>query len=173
MAELYQQIAETINDMIPEEWNKVFAYAEVKEDVSKVDFYYYSEGKEKPVYVLEITDLFEIEENYLDILRYKLSDYFEELWNEFVRNHQEVWTSLTFILDRTGEHKIDYNYEDLSDVDDFERQVIWRYNYLGIEPSKEKKRARQIYEKYVNKCSAGTNVSENLKEWRGNSYEGI
>lgn len=45
--------------------------------------------------------------------------------------------------------KIDYEYEDLSEVDDFERQVIWRFKYLGIEPPTEKKRARQIYEKYL------------------------
>lgn len=149
MAELYQQIAEMVNDIIPEEWIKVFVYAEVQEDVSKVDFYYYPEGKENPVYVLEIIDLFEIDEDYLDNLRNKLSDCFEELWNEFVRNNENVWTNLTFILDRTGVFKIDYEYEDLSEVDDFERQVIWRFKYLGIEPPTEKKRARQIYEKYL------------------------
>jgi len=149
MAELYQQIAEMVNDIIPEEWSKVYVYAEVQEDVSKVDFHYYPEGKENPVYVLEISDLFEIDEDYLDNLRNKLSDCFEELWNEFVRNNEDVWTNSTFILDRTGEFKIDYVYEDLSKVDDFERQVIWRFKYLGIEPPKEKKRARQIYERYL------------------------
>ncbi|WP_425415412.1 immunity protein YezG family protein [Paenibacillus glacialis] len=96
-----------------------------------------------------MTELFEVDKDHVDQLRYKLSDFFEELWKESVQNNQDVWTSLTFILDSTGDFKIDFDYEDLSEVDDFERQVIWRYKYLGLEPSVEKKRARGIFEKYL------------------------
>lgn len=149
MVEIYQEIAVKINEIIPEGWDKVFAYAEVQEDVSKVGFYYYPEGKDTPIHVLEIVELFEIDENEIDQLRYKLSDLFEELWREFLKSNQEAWTNLTFILESTGQFKIDFDYEDLTEVDDFERQIIWRYKYLGIEPPVEKKRARKIYEKYL------------------------
>lgn len=149
MVEIYQEIAMTLNDIIPEEWAKVFVYAEVREDATKVGFYYYPVDQDKPVHVLEITELFEVNEEYIDQLRYKLYDCFEELWNEFIQNDQDVWTNLTFILERTGQFKIDFDYADLSEVDDFERQVIWRYKYLGIEPLIEQKRARQIFENYL------------------------
>lgn len=146
MNEIYQEIALTVNEIIPEKWDKVYIYAEVQEDVSKVGFFYFPEGKDKPINVLDIADLFDIDEEYVDDLRYKIDDCFEDLWNLFVKNGQDVWTNLTFILESSGEFKIDYDYEDLTDVDDFERQIIWKYKYLGIEPSVETKRARQIFE---------------------------
>ncbi|WP_308457641.1 immunity protein YezG family protein [Paenibacillus polymyxa] len=38
IAELYQDIAITVIEIIPEEWSKVFIYAEVQEDVGKSSF---------------------------------------------------------------------------------------------------------------------------------------
>lgn len=124
MVEIYQEIAVKINGIIPEGWDKVFAYAEVQEDVSNVGFYYYLEGKDTPIHVLEIVELFEIDENEMDQLRYKLSDLFEELWRDFLKSNQEAWTNLTFILESTGQFIIDFDYEDLTEVDGFERQII-------------------------------------------------
>lgn len=149
IADLYQNIAVTVNEIIPEEWSKVLIYAEVQEDVSKVGFYYYPEREGNPVFVLEIPELFEVDEDHIDQLRHELSGCFEELWKEYAQENQDIWTSLTFILDATGQFKIDFEYEDLSEVDDFERQIIWRYKYLGLEPPLEKKRARQIFESYI------------------------
>lgn len=38
MGELYQQIAEGINEIIPSEWEKVILYAEILDDSSEVFF---------------------------------------------------------------------------------------------------------------------------------------
>jgi uncharacterized protein (TIGR01741 family) len=150
-AQFYQEIGTTLNEIIPEEWQKVFVYAEVEEDFSKVGFYYYPKSNSNPVHVMEITKLFEVNEDYIDEQRNKLSELFELLWKEYSQNSSEVWTSMTFILECSGEFKIELEYDDLSEVDDFERQIIWRYKYLALEPPVEKKRARQIFERYLEK----------------------
>ncbi|WAT23642.1 antitoxin YezG family protein (plasmid) [Bacillus halotolerans] len=134
---LYQKIAETVVETIPEEWSKVFIYGEILEDVQKGFFYYYPEGNESPVYCHDIPEIFEIEkEDYRNLWR-QLIDNLKELWNEFRDNEQEAWTSLTMMIQSDGEFNIDYDYEDLSDADDFERRIVWEHRYLGLWPEDE------------------------------------
>lgn len=151
MAEFYQEIGITLNDIIPEDWQKVYVYAEVEDDFSKVGFYYYPKSNSNPVHGMEITKMFEVNEDYIDELRNKLALLFEGLWKEYAQNCTEVWTSMTLILEGSGEFRIDLGYEDLSEMDDFERQIIWRYKYLSLEPPVEKIRARKIFERYLEK----------------------
>lgn len=40
MGELYQKIAEQINEIIPSEWEKVALYAEILDDSSEVYFFF-------------------------------------------------------------------------------------------------------------------------------------
>jgi hypothetical protein len=42
---------------------------------------------------------------------------------------------------------MDYDYTDLSDADDVERQSIWKYKYLGIMPKDEN--YRRVVEEYI------------------------
>ncbi len=53
------------------------------------------------------------------------------------------------IMESDGKFKIDYDYTDLSEVDDYERQIIWEYRYLGLEPPIERKRDREILDNYL------------------------
>ncbi|WP_257350206.1 antitoxin YezG family protein [Pseudalkalibacillus decolorationis] len=52
-----------------------------------------------------------------------------------------------------NDFNIDYNYEDLSEVDSYEQQIIWEYKNLGIKT--KGKRPQAIIEKYI---------AENLKQ---------
>lgn len=36
-----------------------------------------------------------------------------------------------------GDFKIDYEYEDLSNADDYERRIIWKHKYLNLLPEDE------------------------------------
>jgi uncharacterized protein (TIGR01741 family) len=132
--EIYGKIAETLNETIPEEWDKVFMYGEINEDAQKTFFNYYPVGSKESIYSFDIPDLFDISEDENDNLRYKLLNILEELWQEFKNNGQEPWTNLTFILESTGKFKIDYDYTDLSEESPSERHLIWDYTYLGILP---------------------------------------
>lgn len=131
---IYHQIAQTIVEMIPEEWEKVYLYGEVLEGVQSTYFYYYPYESDQPIYSLDIPELFDVEEEEYDQLKGQLYDLLRDLWNESKRDGNEVWTNLTLILDSSGKFKLEYGYEDLSETDHFVRSMIWRYNKLGILP---------------------------------------
>mgnify|MGYP003733658919 CR=1 FL=1 len=136
--EIYGKIAEALNDVIPEKWDKVYMYAELVEDVSEVFFYYYPTRSNKFVYCLDIPELFEINENEYDNLMDKLTDELYTLWYEFKNNGQEQWTNLTFILESNGKFKIDYDYTDLSEASPRKQHIIWKYDSTAITPVKNR-----------------------------------
>jgi uncharacterized protein (TIGR01741 family) len=145
--EIYGKIAGTLNETIPEDWDKVIMYGEVLEGASETFFNYYPTGSNKSVYSHDIPHLFDISEDEYNQLWLRLINYLEELHDIFIQNEQEPWTNLTFILESNGKFKIDYDYTDLSDADDVERHMIWNYKYLGIIPQKE--RYKKIVEEYI------------------------
>jgi uncharacterized protein (TIGR01741 family) len=141
MEQLYQQAAVLLNKMIPEPWEKIYLHAEIGESSRQVYFYYFSNGQERPVLSLDIPDQYEINVDDYNACEFELYDCFTNLWEEFKRNQQEPWTHLTFMLDHSGKFKIDYGYEDLSEVNEFENRIIWEYKYLGLEPDDEWEKA--------------------------------
>lgn len=142
------KICNKVNDMIPEEWNKVYIYGEVTEGAGVVAFYYYPQDKDRYVFSADIIDLFDIDENEFSNDEYELLKLFEQLQQEFKNSDQEVWTSVTIYLESTGKFKVDYDYTDLSDVDDYNRQIIWEYKHLGVMPEDEDD--KKIVEEYIN-----------------------
>ena len=50
------------------------------------------------------------------------------LWVEF--REQEQWTNLTFTLGSTGRVKMNYGYEDISELSPVEKQEKWEAEYL-------------------------------------------
>ena len=69
--------------------------------------------------------------------------------SEYKQNNESVWTNLTFLLDNTGKFKIKYNYDDVlkSEFTSGERQIIWEYEVLGVEP--ELKEYKEMINKYL------------------------
>jgi uncharacterized protein (TIGR01741 family) len=148
LGSLYTKIAQTVIQMIPEDWKKVYLYGEITEDVGKTFFYYYPEGEEKPVYFYDVPELFNIDKEQFKLLWHQLLDELQELWEEFKNAGQDPWTNLTLIFDKQGEFKINYNYQDLSDADDNERSIVWEYEYLGFVPEDEDD--KRFLEEYLN-----------------------
>lgn len=130
MEAIYQKVANILVEMIPEEWEKILLYAEVREGFSQVFFYYYPVNQEQPVYSLDIVDMFNIDKPLHRKLKQELYDCFEELWNEFMVQDQELWTSLTYILDNMGRMKLNYGYDDVSEISPDEKQDKWEAEYL-------------------------------------------
>jgi uncharacterized protein (TIGR01741 family) len=145
--EIYGKIADALNDVIPENWDRVYMYAELVEDVSEVFFYYYPSGSNEFIYCLDIPKLFEVSENEYDSLMDKLTDELYKLWYEFKNNGQEQWTNLTFILESSGKFKIDYDYTDLSNASPRKQHWIWKYKYLCVMPENEK--GKRVIEEYI------------------------
>ena len=132
--EIYGKIADTLNETIPEEWDKVLLYGEILEDVQRAYFNYYPAGSDESVYSHDIPNLFEVSQDKYKKLWYELVKILSELWRTFKNSEQELWTNLTFILESTGKFKIDYDYTDLTNASPSERHLIWDYKYLGIMP---------------------------------------
>ncbi len=143
----YQSIAEALIDTIPEEWSKVFLYGEIVEGSQTAYFYYNSESSDQLVYSHDIPELFTFREADYTEKWNTLVNYIQDLWNEFKDNEQEPWTNFTLILDNEGRFKIDYNYDDLSNIDLHERKTIWKYRYLGLMP--KSKSGRKYLERYL------------------------
>ncbi|WP_374720044.1 antitoxin YezG family protein [Parageobacillus toebii] len=145
---IYQAIAQNIVETIPEDWTKVYLYAEITEGVHKSYFFYYPVRSDEPAYSHDIPELFDIDENEYDELWYQLLDLLQELWNEFKINSNQPWSNLTLILDNEGNFKIDYSYDDLSKVDPHEQQIIWEYKYLGLIPEDDDD--KEFLKEYLN-----------------------
>ncbi|MFJ5621617.1 immunity protein YezG family protein [Peribacillus loiseleuriae] len=128
-------------------WLKIYLYAEVSEDSRQVFFYFYTLDKSVPVYSLDIVKKYNLEEQDLEELEDELYECFTELWEEFGNQNQEKWTNLTFAIDNTGNFNIDYYYDDLSEVDSYEQQIIWEYKIMGL--LTEGDRPKAIIEKYI------------------------
>ena len=134
---IYQKIAGTIADTIKESWTKVVLYGEIGEGVRTSFFYYYSSNRNSPVHSHEIPELFGIPEDEYNVLWRRQLDHLSELRNEFRDGCLIPWTNLTIFLTAEGDFKIEYDYEDLSDADDYERSIIWAHKYLGLIPEDE------------------------------------
>lgn len=147
--ESYQKLANTINEIIPEEWSKVFLYGEIGEGTGTAFFFYSTHNNDQLIYSHDIPEIFSISRlEYRDMWR-KLIKSLKELSEEFKNNNQNLWTNLTFTLESTGKYKIEYDYEDLSEADDHERRIIWEYNRLNILPESEYDKS--ILEEYLRK----------------------
>lgn len=155
--EMYEDIQRRIFYMIPEKWDKMYLYASVSDlidghQTGELFFYYIPKGifKKNPVNVYEIPQKFNLDEKeYLKLVNI-LYQKIVELREEFKKIELvPTWTNLTMIID--GIHfKIEYDYEDLSKskFSNYERHIIWRYNYLGIKEEQLNKKERKIIERY-------------------------
>ncbi|MBU5247232.1 antitoxin YezG family protein [Bacillus halotolerans] len=139
MGQLYQQIAEQLNDMIPSEWTKIILYAELN-DSSEVYFFFNTPQSGEYIYSHDIPKQFDVSKQIYVSLLIELQELFEELREEFKANNQDIWTHLTFKLENTRKFSIDYDYTDViaSDLNGSQRQVVWEYKNLGILPEDKK-----------------------------------
>ncbi|MCI6693247.1 MAG: antitoxin YezG family protein [Clostridium sp.] len=149
MGELYVDIANKVNEIIPDKWEKIWLYAEVLDDSSEVYFYFYSKISKKIIYSHDIPNKYKVNNGIYEDLLFELLDIIQELNSEYKQNNESVWTNLTFLLDNTGKFKIKYNYDDVlkSEFTSGERQIIWEYEVLGVEP--ELKEYKEMINKYL------------------------
>ena len=147
MGEIYQHIADKLDELIPEDWRKIYLYAEVLSDSTMVYFYFTTELNDELIYSLNIPKVYNISKKDFDRLLLELFNYFRQLHSEFKSNNTEVWSNLTFLYESTGKFNIEYNYDDVLKQTTTERRTIWKYKYLGIYPSDED--AKKIVDEYI------------------------
>ncbi|AFS78663.1 hypothetical protein Curi_c16560 [Gottschalkia acidurici 9a] len=135
--DIYRQIAETVNEMIPQEWIKFYFYAQISEDGGSTYFYYLpASNLESYEYSLEIPYKYKVDEQKFKTNKRKLFALAESMREVFKNENQKLWYSFTLILDRTGKLKVHFDYTNLLDSDySFSDQlIIWKYKYLNERP---------------------------------------
>ena len=130
MERIYQEVADILVAMIPENWRSIVLYAEISGGYSQVFFYYYPLKGKIPVYSVNMAAGFNLDEQKMELLEDQLYTAFERLHHEFTSAGQEPWSNLTFMLDDEGKMKDKFNYDDVSGLNDNEKQSRWEKEYL-------------------------------------------
>ena len=145
---LFKRIAEVLADIIPEEWLNVYLYGEVVEGAQTAYFYYQSASKGEYVYSRRIPELTGISESEYsqDLKIFKLIP-LKNFGQEQNIAKKEIGTNFTMVFAKTGRFHIDFNYDDLSEVDPHERKTIWNYSQLGIMPKSNS--GKEYLDKYL------------------------
>ncbi|SNZ03134.1 conserved hypothetical protein [Terribacillus aidingensis] len=149
MEEIYQEIGQQLNIIIPEDWDRVILYSAVSEFSNRTYFYYFPTKRNTPIFSLDIEDKENVVEEEINEQLHELYNYLRDLWNEFENQNQEKWTNLTLELLSTGKLNIDYRYNDIQNEDSYEQQVIWEYEKLNIKPNHRNQRDIKIIEEYI------------------------
>ena len=137
---IYQEIANNANQIIPDEWKDIFMESEVTKEGGSVFFFYTLKKEQGIFYSHNIPIKFNVSKQvYKDILN-ELYECFKELRKEFIKNNQEVWTTCTFILNDDGKANISFGYINWLE-NDFTlgtRIDYFKYKYFGELPEQQR-----------------------------------
>ncbi|MBL0389183.1 antitoxin YezG family protein [Tumebacillus sp. ITR2] len=150
MGDLYQTIAEKLNEIVPGEWCKIVLCAEIiPNDSSEVYFYFDTPQNPEFVYSHYIPQIYGVSNRIYKDLLIEMHKLFEELQREFQQHNNDVWYGLTLVLESTGKFKIEYDYDNplISELNSSQRQYVWQYKNLGILP--KSKANRKFLEEYL------------------------
>ena len=136
----YKKIAESINELIPCDWDKVWMYAEILDDSAEIVFYFNEQNEKEYVNGHQIPHKYNVSKSTYIHLLYELSEIFEELKKTYIQNDLGAWTTATLQLDKTGKFSIDYGYEDILSIGLYgiQRRAVWEYKTFGFLPEDEK-----------------------------------
>jgi uncharacterized protein (TIGR01741 family) len=127
LSDLYQQVAQTAINMIPEEWTNVILYGEVSKELRKVAFYYYPKNRIEPVYYSQIWDELGFDKQTFDKLWDEIIEYLQSIQDLFINHGQEPWSNLTMRFDSNGKFSIEYHYDDFTDIDSYTTIMMWKH----------------------------------------------
>lgn len=155
---IFAEIQKKLFYMIPEKWEAIYLYASIIEEpfqkpLGEMYFYYLPKGilKRKPVNVYQIPGMFNIdEESYNEIVQHLYSDV-KKLRGLHRETKMELWSNITISI-KNCQFKIEYGYEDLkknSEFTPYERHIIWRYKYLGVDLELQTKEEKEIIDRYL------------------------
>lgn len=119
----YQEIFNRIQDLLPDEWEKVVFYAEYDQG-SYLMKYYVKLGTG------DFTDCYDmgISPDTLDDIFETIDGMIEPEWNKL----KDKWSNMTMVIDQKGEFKVDFGYESFgSEYSKFQDE--WSLKYLDKE----------------------------------------
>lgn len=152
--ELYSEIAEKINEMIPIEWNKFFYLGEIeREKASWSSVFYFINAETKSIMKShDIPSVFNVSEDIYEELLEELDELLLKLYDCFSNEGYDVWGQISLTVEENGEFNADFIYDSISDSEygQAEREIIWAYETFKFLP-KEKTYSRKILDEYLSK----------------------
>ena len=122
METIYSKVGLTLFNVLPNGWEKAILYAQITE--SSYELFYYA--KVNGEFVIN----FDLEKEGLGVDRQEVRKCFREIYEILLPNYREnQWYAMTFILSKTGEFTVDYEYTDYSE-NSFEYKKLWKEKYL-------------------------------------------
>ena len=137
--EMYQEIANHINDMIPTEWEQVYTMAYIDEEGGEVFFNYTKLDSDNLHYYTDIPKDYNVSEKMFSKLSFTLYKLFKRLRELFIENNQELWTSCEFDFTKEGKLNVSFDYIEWknSGFGPLAREYYYEYKKFGILPEKE------------------------------------
>lgn len=154
---LYSKIQNQIFNMIPEKWDRLYLYASVIEQINNLQtgemfFYYFPKGiiKKNPVNAYEVPSKFNVDEDAYMKLADRLYKTIKELRKEYIMGNEKVWSNITISIENF-KFKAEFGYEDLlySKYSNYERHLIWKYEYLDLKLESLNRKERKMIEQYL------------------------
>ncbi|MCY7707389.1 MULTISPECIES: immunity protein YezG family protein [Bacillus] len=135
----YKKIAESINELIPCDWDKVWMYAEILDDSAEIVFYFKEQNGNEYVNGHQIPHKYSVSKSTYIHLLYELSEIFEALKKAYIQNDLGAWTTATLQLDYKEKFSIEYGYDDVYSlgIDNVQRIAVWEYETFGFLPDDE------------------------------------
>ncbi len=139
LSQMYNEIANEIDGMIPVEWEKVYTIAYVNDRGGEVVFNYTKPGSDELNYYTNISRDYNVSEEIFDDLWMNLYYLFKNLRNLFKEEGLEPWTSCEFDFTKEGKLNVSFDYIDWanSEFGQMGREHYYMYKKFGIWPEKE------------------------------------
>ena len=130
--DLYKEMAQQLNDLIPTDWNHLCLNSEVKNGEGGVFFFFRPKGEGKYVFSHYIPKLYKLDKRIYNKEIHKLFQLTVDLQKVFTDYDQDPWFSVTFLLNDTGELKVHFHYTNWheSEFGPTARIKYFEYNYV-------------------------------------------
>ncbi len=132
--EFYQLIGNKLVGIIPDDWSKIYLYAEILSDSRTVYFYFQSTTRNELIFGQTIPEVYNVDVQIYRRLTRELMEFFVELNEESKKTSIQPWTNLTMYLDKSGKFNIDYSYDEVV-FTPAQQYTIWKYEVLGLYPT--------------------------------------
>ncbi len=150
--QIVNDIAISINNIIPVKWKDAYFYGEVGENKEShiIGMYFYNKEKRSYMDFTEITDFYPSANNFSSEFN-KLNNLVLELYDVFIKNDMQPWGAVLIEIDKKRKVNLKFSYDWFENgEDEFQRKILWAHRTFGFTPQKGGY-AEKIINKYDNK----------------------
>ncbi|RSI67371.1 putative antitoxin YezG [Streptococcus oralis] len=137
LSQLFNDIANNVNRIIPVTWNDLYFNIELKEGDGEVLFYFNTkENPEKYIFSHDIPVIYDIPfSEYMDTFN-QLMSISRNILKVLEDNNQPKWYAMVLIVKSRKQLKVEFDYTDwfASPFTSNQRLSFFKYKYLGEEP---------------------------------------